>query len=115
MLGLHIEDSEIQNICLLQIDELLVSNGKSLKDFSCLPPPTRSTSYILENRFLINELSCDRTSMYEIHASLFKCLTTEQSNAYENIMTVVHTQVGGFFFLICICEDAPILNLISVK
>ena len=92
----------MQNICLLQIDELLVSNGNSLKDFSCLPQPIRSNSYILENRFLIDELSYDRTIMSEMHESLYRCLTAEQLNVYENIMTTVHSQVGGFIFLIWI-------------
>ena len=97
--SLHIDDFELQNICLLQIDELLVSNGKPLKDFSCLPKPIRSNSYLLENRFLIDELIYDRTTMSEMHESLYRCLTAEQLNVYENIMITVHNQVGGFFFL----------------
>ncbi|KAK7378665.1 hypothetical protein VNO80_04111 [Phaseolus coccineus] len=31
--GLRIEDSEIQNLCLLEVEALLISNGKSFKDF----------------------------------------------------------------------------------
>ena len=38
-----------------------------------------------------------------MHASLFKCLTAEQLNVCENIMTAV--QLGGFFFLIRIWRN----------
>jgi len=34
LVGLTIEDAQIQNICLLQVEDFLISNDKSLKDFS---------------------------------------------------------------------------------
>ena len=34
LVGLIMEDAQIQNICLLQVEDLLISNDKSLKDFS---------------------------------------------------------------------------------
>jgi len=54
LVGLQIEDLELQNLCLLQVKELLISNGKSLKDFSCLPKPIHLDSFIYENRFIID-------------------------------------------------------------
>jgi len=53
----------------------------------------------LKIRFLIDELSYDRTAISETHESLYRCLTAEQLNVYENIMTTVHNQVGGFFYM----------------
>ena len=97
MLGLTIEDDQIQNLCLLQLKDLLISNGKSLKDFNSLPQPIHSDSFIYDNRFIINELNYDKLQMSEMHSSLCQSLTVEQLLVYENIMTVVLSQVGSFF------------------
>jgi len=99
LLGLTIEDDQIQNLCLLQLKDLLISNGKSLKDFNSLPQPIHSDSFIYDNRFIINELNYDKLQMSEMHSSLCQSLTVEQLLVYENIMTVVLSQVGSFFFL----------------
>jgi len=37
--------------------------------------------------------------MSEMHCSLFQSLTLEQVEVYENIMTAVLPEVGGFLFL----------------
>jgi len=39
LVGLTIKDAQIQKLCLLQVEDLLISNGKSLKDFNHLPKP----------------------------------------------------------------------------
>jgi len=31
--GLHVEDSELKELCLIEIEKLLNSNGRSLKDY----------------------------------------------------------------------------------
>jgi len=97
LLGLTIEDDQIQNLYLLQLEELLISNGKSLKDFNSLPQPIHSNSFIYENRFIIDELNYDKLQMSEMHSSFFQSLTVEQLVVYENIMTTVLSQVGSFF------------------
>ena len=37
LVGLRIQDVELQNLYFLQVGELLISNGKSLKDSNSLP------------------------------------------------------------------------------
>jgi len=98
-LGLKIEDAHIQNLCLLQVEDLLISNGKSLKDFPSLPQPIHSDAFIYQNRFIIDELNYDKIEMSGMHCSLFQSLTSEQVEVYENILTAVLSEVGGFFFL----------------
>jgi len=93
LLGLTIEDDQIQNLCLQQLEELFISNGKSLKDFNSLPQPIHSDSFIYENRFIIDELNYDKIQISEIHSSLFQSLTAKQLVVYENIMTTVLSQV----------------------
>jgi len=89
LVGLTIEDTQIQNLCLLQVKDLLISNSKSLKDFSSLPQPIHSYSFIYENRFIIDELNYDKIKISEIYSFLFQSLTTVQVDVYENIMTTI--------------------------
>ena len=70
-----------------------------MKDFLSLPQPIHSDSFIYQNRFIIDELNYDKIEMSEMHCSLFQSLTPEQVKVYENIMTAVLSEVGGFFFL----------------
>jgi len=84
---------------LLQVEDLLISNGKSLKEFSSLLQPIHLDSFIYQNSFIIDELNYDKIEMSEMHCSLFQSLTPEQVEVYENIMTAVLSEVGGFFFL----------------
>jgi len=44
--------------------------------------------------------------MSVMHESLFRCLTVEQLDVYENIMTAVRTQVGGFFSYMDMAKQA---------
>ena len=71
-----------------------------MKDFPSLPQPIHSDSFIYQNRFIIDELNYDKIEISEMHCSFFQSLTPEQVKVYENIMTAVLSEVGGFFFLI---------------
>jgi len=77
LLGLTIEDGQLENLCLLQVEDLLLYNSKYLKDFNNLPQPIHSDSFIYENRFIIDGLNYDKIQMSEMHASLFQSLIAE--------------------------------------
>ncbi|KAH1254212.1 hypothetical protein GmHk_04G010701 [Glycine max] len=40
--SLHIEDSDLKELCLIEIEKLPNSNGRSLKDYTSLPCPDSS-------------------------------------------------------------------------
>ena len=100
MLGLQIEDKELHDLCLLEIQELLMANDRSLQEFVCLPQLDPSHSSFFQNSFIMDELNYNKDEMVKEHTSLLKCLTAEQLNVYENIISSVVSEKGGFFLSI---------------
>lgn len=67
-------DEDIQNLTLLEIEKLMQSSRRSLKEFPCIPYPK---GYVLEqigNRLIYDEWNYDPTlskqEFAELHASL---------------------------------------------
>ncbi|XP_057452827.1 uncharacterized protein LOC130744679 [Lotus japonicus] len=96
---LHIDDEELKNLCLIEIEKFLQENGRSLKEFPCLPYPKFTEAYNFENRFVADELNYNKDEMLKIHEELVCCLTLEQDGVYKNVLNVVLSDNGGFFFL----------------
>jgi len=92
--GLQIEDAELQKICLLDIQEMLMSNGRCLKDYPSLPQLDILDSQTLQNRFIGYESQYNKEDMAKEHEILLKLLTDEQVHVYEDIMTPVLSQKG---------------------
>jgi len=92
------EESELQKLCLLEIEKMLMSNGRSLKDYPSLPQLDISDSFLFENQFIIDELQYNKDDMAKEHAILFKSLTNEQVRVYDDIMNAILSKHGGFFF-----------------
>ena len=85
--------------CLIQIQEMLMSNGRCLKDYPSLPQLDISDVQTFNNRFIVDELQYNKEEMAKEHDILFKALNDEQIHVYQDIMTVVVSKKGGFFFL----------------
>jgi ATP-dependent DNA helicase PIF1 len=96
---LHIPEDELQNLCLIEIEKLLMCNGKSLKSFTCLPYPTLDSLFAKENKLISDELNYDREELHLLHEELLQKLTDEQHNVYSTIMKSVTAQDGQFYFL----------------
>lgn len=86
-------------MCLIEIEKLLQSNGRSLKDFDCLPYPESSDLHLFENRFIVDELNYDRDEMSAKCTNLLNLMTDEQKQVYNQILESVLSDCGGFFFL----------------
>jgi len=93
MLGLQLD------LCLLKIQDLLMANGRLLQEFVSLPQLDPSISCLFQNRFIMDELNYNKDEMAREHSSLLKCLTTEQLNVYEEIISSFVSEKSGFFFL----------------
>jgi len=76
-----------------------MANGRSLQDFVCLPQLHPSVSCLFQNKFIMDELNYNKDEMAREHSSLLKCLTTEQLNVYEEIISSVVSEKSDFFFL----------------
>jgi len=57
---LRILDSDLQNLCLIEIEKLLMCNGKSLKAHKSLPYPVFGELMAQTNKFIADELNYDK-------------------------------------------------------
>jgi len=92
--GLKIETAELQKICLIQIQEMLMSNGRCLKDYPSLPQLDISDLHTFNNRFIVDELQYNKEEMAKQHDILFKVLNDEQIHVYQDIITAVVSKKG---------------------
>jgi len=93
------EEHDLHNLCLLEVEELLNSNGRALTNYSSLPQPNLSNSFEFNNRFIIDEMNYDKEQMEKLHHSLLHSITNEQLHVYNRIMTTVNSDVENLFFL----------------
>ncbi|XP_021974611.2 uncharacterized protein LOC110869685 [Helianthus annuus] len=57
--GLHLSDDQLKNYCLIELNELLEKNGKSLSDFTDMPQSDTSLLDKMDNRLIREELIID--------------------------------------------------------
>ena len=75
--GLHIEDNELKELCLIEIEKLLNSNGRYLKDYISLTCPNSYNFDFYGKKFIVEQLNYDTNELTELHATLLKLLTEE--------------------------------------
>ncbi|MCH80586.1 ATP-dependent DNA helicase PIF1 [Trifolium medium] len=92
-------EDELQNLCLIEIGKLLMSNGRSLDDYKSMPIPVYEDVNLFENKLIADELSYDRDELGVLHTTLLEKLTEEQHSVYQKIMTSVLGGSGEFYFL----------------
>lgn len=97
--GLQIEDSDMKNLCLIEIENLLSMNGRSLRDFDPMPFPNILNADRFHSKLLADELNYDRNELATQHATLLLSLITEDRYVYHKIVSDVLSNSGGFFFL----------------
>ena len=59
MADLILSDDQIQNITVANIEEMLQSNGRSLREFSNMPFPLEQIVSAMQNRLIMEELNFD--------------------------------------------------------
>jgi ATP-dependent DNA helicase PIF1 len=96
---LHIGDDELKNLCLIEIERLLRLNGRTLRQYECLPFPDMTDNAVFENSFIVDELNYNRDEMKSKLHSFLQLMTDEQKKVYDTIMGSVMADKGGFFFL----------------
>ena len=91
--GLYIEDSELKELYLIEIEKLLNSNGRSLKDCTFLSCPDSSNFDFYENKFIVEQFNYDTNELTKLHA-LLKLLTKEQLDVYNQIIEAMFSDHG---------------------
>ncbi|XP_013639704.1 PREDICTED: ATP-dependent DNA helicase PIF1-like [Brassica oleracea var. oleracea] len=89
---------QIKNIALTEIENHLLSNGRSLKKWPHMPKPEDFGSYN-GNRLIDDELKYVVEDQLKENERLMAMITDEQRGVYEQILDAVLNDSGGVFFL----------------
>ncbi|XP_045791492.1 ATP-dependent DNA helicase pif1-like [Trifolium pratense] len=90
---------DLKESCLIEIDNFLRDNGKSLNDYECMPQLKDPNNGMFNNILLENEFKYDCDEMKKLHDQYFKELNSEQLSAYQSICATVDDGVGTMFFV----------------
>lgn len=74
------------NLCLIEIEKVLRTNGRSLKEWPSLPYPSFCETFRFENQFVADELNYNKDEMNVQHQHLVCSLTSEQKGAYTQVI-----------------------------
>ncbi|GJW64668.1 ATP-dependent DNA helicase PIF1-like protein [Tanacetum coccineum] len=96
---LQLSIEQIQNYCLVKIQELLNRNGRSLTDFQDLPHPNPQLLTNIDNRLIREALDFDINKSKLEHETLHPLLNPKQRLIYEQVIESVHNQRGQFYFV----------------
>jgi len=70
--GLITSPESVKNSCLVEIEKLLRLNGKTLKEFMCVPSLDFSELGEFENILLVSELMYDKVEMLAKHKEYYE-------------------------------------------
>ena len=96
---MELSDDQRYNICLSYIEDSLLSNNRSLKDFVNMPFPNSEFTLENYNRLIYDELDYDIPTLVKKHEELHGSLTLEQNGIYEKIIDACDNNKGGMFFV----------------
>uniref|UniRef100_A0A2N9HBP6 ATP-dependent DNA helicase n=1 Tax=Fagus sylvatica TaxID=28930 RepID=A0A2N9HBP6_FAGSY len=97
--NLHLDDFQLQNYALCDIEQILIRNGRSLREFESIPYPDTLLLRQSNNRMLQEELDYDRDSLAEEHTRLLNGLNYDQMIIYDAVLESVTENKGGVFFV----------------
>uniref|UniRef100_A0A2N9IMI8 ATP-dependent DNA helicase n=1 Tax=Fagus sylvatica TaxID=28930 RepID=A0A2N9IMI8_FAGSY len=96
---LRLSNEQIQNYTLEEIENNMVRNGRSLKEFEMMPYPDMMRLRESNNRLIVEELNYDKLGEAEEHARIVQGLNTDQRNIYDEVRKSVTCNNGGFYFV----------------
>jgi hypothetical protein len=96
---LRLSNEQIQNYTLEEIENNMVRNGRSLKEFEMMPHPDMMRLRESNNRLIVEELNYDKLGEAEEHARIVQGLNTDQRNIYDEVRKSVTCNNGGFYFV----------------
>ncbi|XP_012852595.1 PREDICTED: uncharacterized protein LOC105972204 [Erythranthe guttata] len=98
-LGPNVSDDTLRNYALIEIENILQSNNKSLSNFPPMPIPIRSMADVTVNGLVLDELDYNVDAMREELKKYLSFISYDQKKVFDDIMEVVINDRGGLFFL----------------
>ncbi|XP_015057654.1 uncharacterized protein LOC107003921 [Solanum pennellii] len=96
---LQLTDKQIEAYSLLEIENMLIKQGRSLRDIEGMPLPDNTLMRNVGNRLINEELDYDKGELKKMHDKSFKLLNSFQLPAYEAIISSVDNKEGRLFFI----------------
>ncbi|XP_021974979.1 uncharacterized protein LOC110870088 [Helianthus annuus] len=96
---LDLQQEELENICLSEIEKLLLINGSTVKIFDDMPSVLDNYVSSSNNRLMMKELSYDRLALQREHDGYVKCLIAKQKRIYKIVMEAIEKGDGSVFFV----------------
>ncbi|KAG5051476.1 hypothetical protein JHK87_003674 [Glycine soja] len=93
------QTKKTMHFCLTEIENLLQTNRKSLRDFPSMSYPIGYAANPHGNKLIYNELAYDKDILAVEFNKCYHSLTDEKTFIFDKIMHVVATQSGGVYFL----------------
>ncbi|GJR58474.1 putative PIF1 DNA helicase/replication protein A1-like protein [Tanacetum coccineum] len=103
-------DQEVQNYTLLELEDILNVNNKSLVDFPELPQLDYTLMNIGRNRLIAAERMYNANEEWSRFTSLYGGLNPQQRDVYDNIMQAVN-EINGWLFFVYGCGGTGKTNL----
>ena len=96
---LELSDKHRENIYLTYIEDLLLSNGRSLQNIVNMAILDELYTMAGYNRLVYDELDYDIPTLIDEHQTLYSSLTDEQKAIYATVIDAVNNDKGGMFFV----------------
>ncbi|XP_024636211.2 uncharacterized protein [Medicago truncatula] len=97
---LVLDDDQLKSYTLAEIERLLHSHGKSLKeDYPTMPRTDISLIHESRNRLIYDEMNYNQNMLEIEHNQLMSTMTAEQRGVYDKIISRVDANLPGIFFL----------------
>ncbi|KAF1866290.1 hypothetical protein Lal_00024294 [Lupinus albus] len=97
--NLQLTNQQLQNLTLLEIENLLQINRKSLRNYPSMPYPEGRITSQLGNRLIYAERDYDKEELKAEFIHCFNLLTDEQMIIFDKVMKAVNDGNDGTFFL----------------
>ncbi|XP_057808815.1 uncharacterized protein LOC131023286 [Salvia miltiorrhiza] len=96
---LQLTEEQIKCYTLLEIEKLLSSFGRTLREFEGIPYPSSEFFETDQNKLISDELRYDRKALTDEHKALISKLTDEQRCVYDTVINATRSNYGGMFFI----------------
>ncbi|XP_024007229.1 uncharacterized protein LOC112083434 [Eutrema salsugineum] len=96
---LELEDPQLEQYTLIEIEELLMQNERSLAEFDDMPKPDKAILKDISNMVLRQETQFDEDEERDEHNRLFCTMNKDQREVYDAVMDSIEKGSGRLLFV----------------
>ncbi|XP_026439764.1 uncharacterized protein LOC113338595 [Papaver somniferum] len=112
-LHLDLDEAEFKNLTLIDIEEIMGRNSRTLKEFPSIPFLNKEKQYAYKNKLIDEELAYDTEKLRNEHIRLKNGLNTVQREIFDVVRQSIKKGDGGLFFVYGSGESKVVLAVAS--